>query len=63
MDLPQNMEVKLCRQVPQEKLKKIYPQEDEQPCKEDIVSCCFYLCIVHIQLFFVHWLVHFNKST
>ena len=58
MDLVQEMEVKLSRQVLQEKFKKTYPQVDEQPCKEGVVSCCYYICFVHIKLFFVHWLVH-----
>ena len=57
MDLAQEMEVKLSREVMQENLKKTYAHADEQPCKEDVVSCCFYLCFVHIKLFFVHWRV------
>ena len=58
MDLAQEMEVKLSREVLQENLKKTYPHTYEQPCKEDGVSCCFYLCFVHIKLFFMQWLVH-----
>ena len=57
MDLVQEMEVKLSRQVLQEKLKKTYLHSYEQPCKDDVVSCCFYLCFVHIKLILVHWLV------
>ena len=62
MDLTWGMEGMARRKVGQEKMKKTYPQFDEQLYKEDVASCCFYLCSMHIQVFFVHWLVHYHGS-
>ena len=33
---------------------KTYPKVDENLYKEDVASCWFQLCSVHIQVFFVH---------
>ena len=48
---------------PRENEKNTYPQLDEKLYKEDVASCCFYLCSMHIKVFFVHWLVHCHGST
>ena len=61
MDLPQMVEANICWKVQEEKLDKTYPQVVVQICKEYVVSCCFYLCSLHIQLFFMHWLIHCHE--
>ena len=58
MDLAWGMEGMVCWNVGQVKTKFTYPQLDEYLYKEEIASSCFYLCSVHIQVFFVHCLVH-----
>ena len=63
IDLAWGMEGMVCPKVGQAKRKKTYPQVDEQLYKEDVVSCCFDLCFVHIQVFFMHCLVHCHGST
>ena len=62
MDLAWGMEGMVCWKVGQEKTKNTYPQLDEKLYKEDVASCCFDLCSMNIQVFFVHWLVHFHGS-
>ena len=62
MHLAWGMQGMVCRKVGQEKRKKTYPQVDKKLYKEDVAYCCLNLCSMHIQVFFVHWLVHCHGS-
>ena len=51
------MEGTLAWKVGQHGMQNGYAQLDEKIYKEDIVSCCFPFYSVHIQVFFVHWII------
>ena len=48
------MEGMVSWKVGQNRMEKRYAQVDEQLYKEEVVSCCFGFCYVHIQVLFLH---------